>query len=153
MKLPSIKPRNVAFILIVLCLCACKSRQKTTLLQSLNKIEATQLVESTLFHNIDFVLVDSTIERTKSDTITRVRYIRATKAESSTYEQTQTQTRTDTLYVEKTETAINPNAVVEKKKGLAWLCPSVRMVFCIFFLIFFVFILVFVKKKLLLRRS
>lgn len=110
-------------------------------------------MESTLFHTIDFVLVDSTIERTKSDTITRVRYIRATKAESSTYEQTETQTRTDTLSEVKNETAIKPNAVVEKKKGLAWLCPRVRMVFYLFFLIVFVFILVFVKKKLLLRRK
>lgn len=152
MKLPSIKLQNVAFILTVLCLCACKSRAKLTQVQSLNKIEASQLVESTLFHNIDFVLVDSTIERTATDTVTRVRFVRASKNEHSTYEATETQTRTDTTAVEEIEIQQIPIVVESIKNREAWLRPRVRMALCIIFLIFFVIFVVFVKKFLPLRR-
>lgn len=152
MKLLLIKLQNAAFILIALCLCACKSRARLTQVQSLNRIEATQLVESTLFHNIDFVLVDSTIERTATDTITRVRFVRATKNEQSTYEATETQTRTDTTAVGEIEIRQTPIVVQSIKNREAWLCPRVKIALCIIFLILCVVFVVYVKKCLPLRR-
>ena len=152
MKRQSIKLQNAAFILIALCLCACKSRARLTQVQSLNRIEASQLVESTLFHNIDFVLVDSTIERTATDTTTRVRFVRATKNQQSTYEATETQTRTDTASVGKIEIQQIPIVVESIKNREAWLRPRVRMALCIIFLIFCVIFVLCVKKYLPLRR-
>lgn len=108
-------------------------------------------MESTLFHNIDFVLVDSTIERTATDTITRVRFVRASKNEQSTYEATETQTRTDTAAVEEFEIHQKPIVVESIKNREAWLRPRVRMALCIIFLIFCVIFVVFVKKFLPLR--
>lgn len=152
MRLPSIKPRNVVFILIALSLSGCKSRARLTQVQSLNRIEASQLVESTLFHNIDFVLVDSTIERTATDTVTRVRFVRATKNQQSTYEATETRTRTDTASVGEIEIQQIPIVVESIKNREAWLRPRVRMALCIIFLIFCAIFVVFVKKFLPLRR-
>jgi hypothetical protein len=109
-------------------------------------------VESTLFHNIDFVLVDSTIERTATDTITRVRFVRATKNEQSTYEATETQTRTDTTAVGEIEIRQTPIVVQSIKNREAWLCPRVKIALCIIFLILCVVFVVYVKKCLPLRR-
>lgn len=109
-------------------------------------------MESTIFHNIDFVLVDSTIERTATDTITRVRFVRASKNEHSTYEATETRTRTDTASVGEIEIQQIPIVVESIKNREAWLRPRVRMALCIIFLIFCVLFVVFVKKFLPLRR-
>lgn len=152
MRLPSIKPRNVVFILIALSLSGCKSRARLTQVQSLNRIEASQLVESTLFHNIDFVLVDSTVEYSSTDTTTRVRHVRASKNLQSTYEATETRTRTDTASVGEIEIQQIPIVVQSIKNREAWLCPRVRMALCIIFLIFCAIFVVFVKKCLPLRR-
>ena len=152
MRLPSTKLLNVAFILIALSLSGCKSRAKLTQVQSLNRIEASQLVESTLFHNIDFVLVDSTIERTATDTVTRVRFVRASKNEHSTYEATETRTRTDTASVGEIEIQQIPIVAESIKNREAWLRPRVRMALCVIFLIFCAVFVVFVKKFLPLRR-
>lgn len=123
-----------------------------TQLQSLNKIEASQIVESTIFHTLDFVLVDSTVEYSSTDTTTRVRFVRATKAESSTYEQTETQTRTDTATVRETQAVQIPNAVQSKKKGLAGLRSDPKWPVGIILLIFFAILVFVVKKYLPLRR-
>lgn len=152
MKLPSTKHLAASFILIALSLSGCKSRAKLTQVQSLNKIEASQLVESTLFHNIDFVLVDSTIERTATDTVTRVRHVRASKNLQSTYEATETRTRTDTASVGEIEIQQIPIVVESIKNREAWLRPRVRMALCIIFLIFCAIFVVFVKKFLPLHR-
>lgn len=152
MKLQSIKLQNVAFILIALLLSGCKSRAKLTQVQSLNRIEASQLVESTLFHNIDFVLVDSTVEYSSTDTTTRVRHIRATKNLHSTYEATETRTRTDTASVGEIEIQQIPIVAESIKNREAWLRPRVRMALCIILLIFCAIFVVFVKKFLPLRR-
>lgn len=152
MKLPSTKPRNVAFILIALCLCACRSRQKVSQVQSLNKIEATQIVESTIFHTFDLVIVDSTVEYSGTDTTTRVRFVRATKAESSTYEATETQTQTDTASEVREEIAVTPIAVQSIKNGLAASRVDPKLPIGLFFIIFFCIIVVICKKYLFLRR-
>lgn len=109
-------------------------------------------MESTLFHNIDFVLVDSTVEYSSTDTTTRVRHIRATKNQQSTYEATETRTRTDTTATEEIEIQKIPIVVESIKNREAWLRPRVRMALCIIFLIFCVIFVVFVKKFLPLRR-
>ena len=123
-----------------------------TQLKSLNKIEASQIVQSTLFHTIDFVLVDSTVEYSGPDTTTRVRFVRASKNQQSTYEATESRTQTDTVSEVREEINETPIAVQSKKRGVAWLRPHVRMVFKIIFFIIIMIFVVFVKKVLLLRR-
>ena len=110
-------------------------------------------MESTLFHTIDWLIVDSTIERTATDTTTRVRFIRATKAQQSTYEATETRTQTDTTAATVEEKAITPIAAESKKNGVAWLCPQVRTALWIFFLLIFVVLVCFIKNFLFLHRK
>ena len=123
-----------------------------TQLQSLNKIEASQIVESTIFHTFDLVLVDSTVEYSGTDTTTRVRFVRATKAESLTYEATETQTQTDTAFEVKEEIAVTPIAVQSIKNGLAASRVDPKLPIGLFFIIFFCIIVVVCKKYLFLRR-
>ena len=110
-------------------------------------------MESTLFNTIDWLIVDSIIERTASDTITRVRFVRATKAEQSTYEATETQTITDTTETKTDKTVEEPITAERKKNGVAWLCPRVRMALCIIFLVFFLVLWLYVKKSVFLHRT
>lgn len=119
--------------------------------QSLNKIKATQIVESTIFHTFDLVIVDSTVEYSGTDTTTRVRFVRATKAESSTYEATETQTQTDTASEVREEIAVTPIAVQSIKNGLAASRVDPKLHIGIIFLIFFCIIVVICKKYLFLR--
>lgn len=153
MRLQLTKPQNAAFILIALCLCACKSRQKVTQLQSLNKINASQIVESTLFHTIDFVLVDSTVEYSGADTTTRVRHVRASTQARETNSVASNFTAIDTAAAVQTQTEVTPIAAESKKKGEAWLCPRVRMADIVIFLVLLIIFVVSLKKCLLLRHK
>ena len=110
-------------------------------------------MESTVFHIVDFNIVDSTVERTATDTTTRVRFVRASKAEQSTFEASETQTQTDTTATKVEEKATNPIPAESKKNGVAWLCPHVRMALWIIFIVFFIGFVLYVKKCLFLHRD
>lgn len=124
-----------------------------TELRSMRQIEATCIENSTLFHTFDLVLVDSTVERTSSDTTTRVRFVRATTAAQSTYEATETRTEIDTVSEKGEEIETIPNAGQSIKNGVAKKWGDPDLWFMVLLLIFFIVVILSVKKCLPLRRQ
>lgn len=118
----------------------------------MNRIEAVAVENSTLFHNLDFILIDSVIEFSRADTLTRVRHIRASKNSQSTIQAIQNLSLYDTLNVKNEETTEPPIAVGKKKKREAWLCPLIRRLRFVFFWMFFLIFVAIEKKYLSLRR-
>lgn len=102
--------------------------------------------------SVDLFLIDSIVELTQRDTVTRVRYVRASTRVRDTTAKATNKTVADTTAVARTQIAQTPIAVEEKKKGGSVASRHVRMALCIFFLIFFAVSLVCVKKSLFLRR-
>lgn len=119
----------------------------------MRQVKATCIENSTLFHTFDLVLVDSTVERTGSDTTTRVRFVRATTAAQSTYEATETRTETDTVSEKEEEIETIPNAAQSIKNGVASKWGDPDLWFMVLLLIFFVVVILSVKKCLPLRRQ
>lgn len=126
---------------------------KTVEVQSRQKIETECFGSVVDIYQLDLFLMDSVVELTPRDTITRVRYVRASSKAQESIETATTQTRTDSTASKTEETEVTPIAVIKKKNGEAWLCPRVRMAIRIIILIFLTCLLLYVKKNIFLRRN
>lgn len=119
--------------------------------QSVSRHEVSNFETVGQLLTIDLFVIDSIIEASPRDTTTRIRYIRATSTQQSTYTAAETQTQTDTAAAKTEETVEEPITVQSKKNGVAWLCPHVRTALQVFFIIFLVVLIAILKKYLFLR--
>ena len=99
------------------------------------------------------MVIDSVVELRPRDTVTRVRYLRASGSSVSTIDAAATQTRTDTAATTVEEISISPIAAESIKSGVTGLCPHVRTACIVTFCIFLVILLLYVIKFLLLRHN
>lgn len=96
------------------------------------------------------MVIDSIVELRPRDTVTRVRYFRASGSVQSTSQAAATQTLTDTAAATVEETGMSPIAAESNKSGVTGLRPHVRTACIVIFAIFFMFLLLCVIKYLLL---
>lgn len=96
------------------------------------------------------MVIDSVVELRPRDTVTRVRYLRASGSSVTTIDAAATQTHTDTAAATVEETEMSPIAAKSNKSGVTGLRPHVRTACIVIFAIFFIFLLLCVIKYLLL---
>lgn len=149
----SIKPQFAASILIALSLFACKSSEQTSLIKATHKTDVSRFETASILHNLTYTLIDSVIELSPRDTVTRVRYVRAKSEVQSNLSATENQTLTDTIHESKEESVLTPIAAAEYKKGVSVASRRVRMANTVLFIVFLTIFIVSVKKMLLLRRK
>ena len=121
--------------------------------QSFNKIDVSSFETTSQLFTENLVLIDSLVELTPRDTITRVRYVRATKTQRTADTTKSVQTTIDTTATKGAKYVQTPIAVEEYKKRGSVALRHVRTACGLLLVIFFALGLRYVKKCLLLRRK
>lgn len=142
-----------AFILIAPLFCACKSKAKLSTEVKRDDVTVAQLQSIAASLHLDWVVYDSVLELTPTDTSRRVRVIRGslTRRDTTTTADTLCATRLDsTTILEMTPSPIAAQSI--KKRGRTRSAERNVCAWCTFFTIFFV-LLLFVKIFVFLRHN
>lgn len=104
-------------------------------------------------YTLDLFILDSLVELTPRDTVTRVRYIRASKTVRDTTAAASSLETSDTTSAANEEIRGVPIAAESIKNREAGLRPLSQVFEYVGFAVFFVIFLVFLQKSLHLRRE
>lgn len=102
-------------------------------MDSTRKVDVSRFETASQLHTLHFTLIDSVIELSPRDTVTRVRYVRASTKAQNSLSVAENNTLTDTIQERGEETTLTPIAVAEYKKGGSVALRHVRMAETIFF--------------------
>ena len=143
----------VAFILIALLLLSCRAKQYLGQLQAMERSKITNLETTSSLYTLDLFILDSLVELTPRDTVTRVRYIRASKTVRDTTAAASSLETSDTIAAANEEIRGVPIAAESIKNRETGLRPLSQVFEYVGFAVFFVIFLVFFQKSLHLRRE
>lgn len=119
----------------------------------MERSKITNLETTSSLYTLDLFILDSLVELTPRDTVTRVRYIRASKTVRDTTAAASSLESSDTIAAANEEIHGVPIAAESIKNRGAGLRPLSKVFEYVGFAIFFVIFLVFFQKSLHLRRE
>lgn len=122
-------------------------------MQAREKIDVSKYETAQQLYHVDLMLIDSLVQLSPRDTVTRVRYVRATTKAVESREAATTETQTDSVASVETQIELKPIAAESIKNGSAWLRPRFNLLEMLIFTLFFMILVECVKKSLFLRHK